>query len=273
MRARPLALAVIPLVPILLLLTACGPGTPPKPADTTAPTAAPVDEPTAAPEIPDNAVLALHATATASNGAILDVDLIVGTPEPYSSDGATPAWDATTAWCTGEVDDAVISGGGYSFTTVDVVAIARAGTADWPDDTPLLVLPLPSSGSTITAVGDLRQVNEPTQFGETAGSIPHCAQPVLLDGAGTGSIYVGIAGDVAGDDYGTVPFGGWANRKYGLNANQPGDNPPVAVTFSDCTAQITEAGGGLGAPTASWQERFQSDLCVVGGDSVGQDAG
>jgi hypothetical protein len=269
MPSRIVALAAIPLT-LVMLLSACDPGGPgpaePGPDSPAEPE--PVDPIVA---LPADAVMAVTAAATASNGAVLDISLIVHSPNPFSADGAADAWAATTAWCVGEVDDTIISDQGYSFTTVDVTATTREG--DWPDNTPLLLAPLPFSDSTISTGGDLVQTNEPAQFGQEAGSVPHCAQPVLLLGPGSGEIYVGISGDIDGDANGTPPLGGWANRKYGVNANLPGDNPAVDVTFSECTVQITDLGASLGAPTASWQEAFQGDFCMVGGDSVGIDAG
>ena len=104
-------------------------------------------------------------------------------------------------------------------------------------------------------------------------SVPHCAQPALLTKAGSGSIYLGIPGDIDGSGPSTVPLGGWATHKYGVNANQPGNGTLVDVTFSDCTVQITDLGKELGAPTPSWQEAFEEDLCAVGGDTNGTDAG
>jgi hypothetical protein len=271
MRIRVLLAAASALL-VLPLLTACDPGGTPPPDDS--PTGeGPVDTPTGPPELvlSDTDVMGVTAVATAGNGAVMDIQLVVHAPEPFSADGAADAWAATTAWCEGEIDDQAIADNGFSFTTIDVTATTREG--DWPDDTPLLVLPLPYQGTTTTAGGDLVQTNVSTDIDLETGSVPHCAQPVLLLGPGSGQLYLGVAGDIDGDATGTIAFGGWANLKYGVNANQPGDEPAVDVTFSDCTVQITELGGELGAPTASWQERFQDDMCIVGGDSVGVDAG
>ncbi|MEZ5190373.1 MAG: hypothetical protein R2717_05585 [Schumannella sp.] len=261
---------------LLPMLTACDPG-----GDDSPPANPPgqsggdeVPPPTSAWDeaLTETDVLGFHALATASNGAVLDIRMIVHAPEPFSADGAADAWARTTDWCQGEVDDQVIADWGYSFTTVDVTAQTVSG--QWPMDTPILLLPLPFEDSTIVTAGDaIVQTNEPAQFGQVAGQVPHCAQPALLIKAGTGSIYVGIPGDLDGDANGTPPFGGWANRKYGVNANQPGDNPASPVTFSQCEYTVTQLGTELGAPTASWQEDFQSAFCAVGGDSVGVDAG
>ncbi|CAN5523090.1 hypothetical protein BH09ACT4_BH09ACT4_16780 [soil metagenome] len=266
------SLRVLPIVVVpLMLLTACNPG-----GGALPPGGTPADPGGDIPGGPPALVLAdtdmmgVTAVATAGNGAVMDIQLVVHAPEPFSADGAADAWAATTAWCAGEIDESAVADNNFSFTTVEVTATTRSG--DWPADTPLLMLPLPYEGTTITAGGDLVQTNVSTELGLETGSVPHCAQPVLLTGPGSGQIYLGIASDAV-DFEGAPALHGWANVKYGANANQPGDDPAVDVAFSDCTVQITDLGGELGAPTASWQQAFQSDFCVVGGDSVGSDAG
>ena len=261
MRTPLLALAVLPL---LLLLTACDPGggdpggEPPQGGD------APSDPVTApALVLADTDVMGVTAVATASNGAVLDIQLVVHAPEPFSADGAADAWAATTAWCEGEIDDSIISDQGFSFTTVEVTATTREG--QWPMDTPLMIQPQPWPGTTTASGGDLVQVNVSLDENLVDGSVPHCAQPVLLTGAGTGQLYLGIVGDIDGDSSGTVPLGGWANFLYGVNTHTPeGDSD---VTLTDCTVQLTDLGGDLGAPTADWQQHFQDDYCNVGGVS------
>jgi hypothetical protein len=216
--------------------------------------------------------MGVTAVATATTGAVLDIQLVVHAPEPFSADGAADAWAATTTWCAGEIDDQLVADQGFSFTTVDVTATTREG--QWPADTPLLLLPLPGPQSTLAVAGDaVVQTNVSTDADLSDGEVPHCAQPALLTKAGTGSIYLGIPGDVDGGGPAELPLGGWATHKYGVNANQPGEAAAVDVTFSDCTVQITPLGTELGAPTASWQQAFQDDLCVVGGDTEGTDAG
>jgi hypothetical protein len=269
MRSRIALLAAVPLL-LLPLLTACDPGAGPGPAEP-APDVPAEPEP-AAPivALPEDAVMSVTAAATASNGAVLDISLIVHSPNPFSADGAADDWAATTAWCVGEIDDSIIADQGYSFTTVDVTATTREG--DWPADTPLLLAPLPYFDATLATGGDLVQTNQPSLPGQVAGSVPHCAQPALLLGPGSGQLFVGIPGDVDGDASGTPPLGGWANRKYGVNTHVPGEDQAANVTFGECTVEITDLGASLGAPTASWQQAFQSDFCIVGGDSVGIDA-
>lgn len=259
MRIRTPAIAALPL----LLLTACDPGAVDDPPAGEQPPAV-VDEP-AVPglDLTGGDVMGMTAVATESGGAVLDIRLVVHAPEPFDADGAADAWAATTAWCAGEVDDSVIADQGFSFTTVEVTATTREG--QWPKDAPVMVQPQPWPGTTIATGGDLVQVNASLDANLETGVVPHCAQPVLLTGPGSGELHLGIVGDVDGDGAGTVPLGGWANFLYGVNAHTPeGDS---AVTFSGCTVQITALGGELGAPTPDWQQHFESDYCTVGGVS------
>jgi hypothetical protein len=259
MRIRTPAIAALPL----LLLTACDPGAS-APPDAKPPAGQHGEAP--AFDLPEGAVLGLDATATAGNGAVLDIQLVVRQPEPFSADGAADAWTATTQWCAGEVDDSVIADQGYTFTTIEVTATTREG--DWPDDAPLLVLPLPLPDSTIATGGTLVQADGSTGPATGGDGVPHCRQPVLLPGPGTGQVYLGLPGDLDGDSDGTPPLGGWANPTAGEDANLPRDSPASAETFSECAAQVD-----LGAPPASWAQTFQADMCVVGGDAIGGDAG
>src|SRR5690349_4677816 len=100
MLLRALAIAALPL----LLLTACDPGGPP-PQDDSPGEEVPDDPIVGAPELvlADTDVMGVTAVATASNGAVLDIQLVVHAPEPFSADGAADAWSATTSWCEGEI--------------------------------------------------------------------------------------------------------------------------------------------------------------------------
>ncbi len=176
---------------------------------------------------------------------------------------------ATETWCTGEVDISVFAAQDYSFTDVDFSMALTEGSVDWPEHTPILLLPLPWTDTTIAPSGELESIDAATLLGQPESGIPHCLQPVLSYGPGEGTIYLGIAGDKVGTD-GAVPFTAWANHKYGFNANLPGTLPPAPVTFSDCSSVVTPLGETLGAPTAQWQERFESAFCVVGGATGGE---
>lgn len=273
MRSRGRA-AIVVLAATPLLLTACDPGGSPtdSPTATASASQSPAPAETAATSdptpdaVPDDAVLVLTGTATAGNGAVARFRLVVHAPAPFSADIAADGWTATTAWCAGEIDDPTIASQQFSFTDVDVKLTVTSGS--WPAGTRLLLLPLPSEDATLAATVPLVHVDQPTLFGQ-ASPVPHCAQPVLIEGPGSGTFYVGIRGDADGS--GGVPaFHSWANRKYGLNANLPGTLGTSDVTFSGCEAEITQLGADLGAPTPQWQERFEPAFCVVGGATGGE---
>lgn len=258
MRSRPIVPASV-VVGAALLLTACDPG------GGAAPTPTETADVPAELVLPDDAVLGLVAIATAPNGATADVAVIVHATLPYLVPEAADAVAATVDWCVGEVDDAVITGRGYTFTAVDVRLTPRDG--DWPDDLSLLVLPVvnPETGSTIAVGAGLRQVDESTDeiFGD---AVPHCRQPALLDGAGEGTLYLGIPQDIAGVND-NEPFTGWTLHDFGLSSALPGDLGDAGVVFSACTSAITELGGEFGAPGNSWSEHADTDRCAVGGSA------
>jgi hypothetical protein len=251
MRARiPVtALLVLPM----LVLTGCGPdGADPTPSGSSAESASP--DPDSRPlDLPDDAVLAVSGVATAANGATADVLVVVHAPAAFDQEAASEAATATVEWCVGEVDESVIAAQSFSFVTVDVSVTATSGS--WPGDAQLLVLPVRSEavGSTLAVSPGLHQVEILGEEGEGA-FVPHCLQPAFLDGAGFGSVYLGIPG---GDT-------GWMGHEFGLSALLPADLGTTAVTFSGCAAIITDLAAQYGAPGADWQERFQADLCTIG---------
>lgn len=249
MRTRVLAAVVVPLV---LLLTACDPPAPgPSPSG---PDASPTESTSPDPIVlPENAVLALTAVATTADGATADVTVIVHAPVAFDSEDAEVARATTLAWCSGEVDADVLAAQDVRFTVVDVAVEPRTG--DWPAD-PLLVFPSPdsSAGSTLAVSPGLRQV-EALEGGGEGEYVPHCLQPAVLDGAGGGTAYLGVAGS------GT----GWTLHDYGVSATLPGDLGASTIVFSECQATVTELGEQFGALQAGWEERFEDGLCVVGG--------
>ncbi len=123
--------------------------------------------------------------------------------------------------------------------------------------------PIAYDNSSLTAVGDLRQINASADV-DPPDSIPHCRQPAVLDGAGSGRLYLGIAGDVDGDGDGTPPLGGWVHHLYGLNTVVTGSSTPSDAVLSECVAQITARGEELGAPSQNWMEEFHDRFCAVG---------
>jgi hypothetical protein len=268
MRIR--SVAVAGLVAGAMLLSGCAPddGEPTPTPTTTGPAATPVDpdpgvDGPAPLVLPDDAVLGLVGILTAPNGATADFAVIVHASLPHMVPEAADAVAATTAWCDGEVDDTVIQGRGFTFTTVEVSVTPRDG--DWPAGQPLLVYPVanPEFGSTIVAGTGLRQVDEPTDpvFDDY---LPHCQQPAVLDGGGDGILYLGIPQDINGAND-AASFSAWAVHAFGLSAVLPGGLGESDVVFSMCESEVTLLGEEFGASIDTWADHFDATGCSVGG--------
>lgn len=263
--------AVAGLLAGVALLTGCGPGIPDPSTTSTDPGAAPPD-PAETPEapaelvLPDDALLGLVGILTAPNGATADLAVIVHASLPHMVPEATDAVAATAAWCAGEVDETVISGRGFTFTTVDISVTPRDD--DWPDDLSLLVLPVVNIelGSTIVAGDGLRHVEAATDelFED---DVPRCRQPALLDGAGEGTLYLGIPQDIGGAND-SASFTAWVLHDFGLSAVLPGDLGETDVVFTSCASALTPLGEEFGALTDDWGERFGPSGCSVGGSAA-----
>jgi hypothetical protein len=244
---------------VLALLTACGTG-----GGAPTPTPTGTDETPAELVLPADALLGLVGILTAPNGATADLAVVVHASLPWMVPDAAEAVAATVAWCAGEVDDAVIQGRGYTFTQVDVSLTARDG--EWPEGLTLAVLPMPNPevGSTNVAGAGLRQVDADATGVYDGLPVPHCRQPAVLDGLGTGTLYLGIPQDIAGVND-LASFTGWTLHDFGLSAVLPGDLPASDVSFSACASALTPLGEEFGAPNEAWADRFTATGCSVGG--------
>lgn len=251
MRVRPVALVAAGLA--VVALAGCTPGG----EDAAAPEEQPAEL-----VLPDDAVLGLVGIATAPNGATADVAVVVHASLPYLVPEAEEAMSTTLGWCPGEIDEAVVAGRGFTFTQVDVSLTPREG--EWPDDLTLAVLPQPNPefGSTLAAGEGLVQVDasDDDSFGDT---VPHCRQPAVLEGAGGGTVFLGIPSDISGAND-AESFTAWAFHAFGLSSVLPGDLGTAEVEFSSCAASITQLGGEFGAPSDGWAERFDATGCVAG---------
>lgn len=269
MRIR--SVAVAGLLAGAMLLTGCAPEsdeptatpTPSDPAATPSDPPADADGP-AALVLPDDALLGLVGVLTAPNGATADLAVIVRASLPHMVPEAADAVAATAAWCVGEVDETVIAGRGFTFTTVEVTVTPRDG--DWPD-LPLLVYPVanPEFGSTVVAGTGLRQVAEATDP-VFDGFLPRCQQPALLDGAGDGILYLGIPQDINGAND-SPSFSAWAVHEFGLSSALPGGLGESDVVFSMCESEVTLLGEEFGASIDTWADRFEPTGCSVGGSA------
>jgi hypothetical protein len=216
--------------------------------------------------LPEDAVLGLVAIVTAPNGATADLAVIVHASLPYLVPEAEEAMATTIGWCAGEVDETVITGRGYTFTAVDVTLTPRDG--DWPDDLMLAVAPQPNPefGSTLAADDGLVQVDasDDDSFGD---AVPRCRQPAVLEGAGGGTVYLGIPSDITGAND-AASFTAWTFHDFGLSAVLPGELGESETTFSSCVASITPLGSEFGAPSPTWADTASDSACLVGGAST-----
>lgn len=261
MRTRSvLALAV----PLLLLLSACAPSAPddvPDPPSTPTPDQTEVADP--AIQLPADGLLGLTATATAGNGAVLDVTIIVHQAVAATEAAAAGPVAAVEAWCAGEMDGQILTDQGYTLTAVDVTATLASG--QWPESTTLLVYPEPRPNVVLAATGDLLQ--SPT--GSEGDYTPHCVTPVTLAGPGAGTFFVGIGGDADGDGSQTPPLGGWAHLTYGINIGLP-DGTVADVTIGDCVVQASPLGTSLGAGTVpDWTDHLDDPTACAAGGGMG----
>jgi hypothetical protein len=93
--------------------------------------------------------------------------------------------------------------------------------------------------------------------------VPHCLQPAVLEGAGGGTVYLGIPSDITGANDAEA-FTAWASHAFGLSSALPGGLPASDVEFSSCLASITQLGAEFGAPSERWAETFEATGCTVG---------
>lgn len=263
MRLRPViattALAV-------LVLSGCGllpPAPPGGPAPSEAPTSTPTPtEPAAAP-LPDDALLSVSMRATADTGAAVDILLVLLKPEPYDSPTAAVRVAKTVGWCEDEIDQSVLGiDGGYSFGQLDVTATAVPGTAPWPSDLELHLVPGENDGPSLAHGGDVHQVERPNELNEEAFYVPHCLQDGFMPVPGAGSLYLGWNGDAPS-------LNAWIGANYGASFllwGEPID--PDQVTLSNCSAVITDLGKSLGASESNMTEFFASSQCILVGSAV-----
>jgi hypothetical protein len=271
MRIR--SVAVAGLVAGTLLLAGCAPAAPapsatPSGTDPASTPSGPSDSDDLPAELvlPDDALLGLVGILTAPNGATADLAVVVHASLPHMMPEAADAVAATAAWCSGEVDETVIAGRGFTFTMVEVTVTPRDG--EWPADLSLLVLPVanPEFGSTIVAGSGLRQVEAATDpvFEDY---LPHCQQPALLDGAGDGILYLGIPQDISGAND-SASFTAWALHDFGVSAVLPGDLGESDVVLTMCESALTPLGEEFGAAIDTWADRFTPSGCAVGGSGA-----
>jgi hypothetical protein len=264
MPRRSLRLAVL-IAASLAALTACAPAA--TPATSATPTAAdstpvaaasPSPTPTGAPLTADT-VLQVTATATASNGAVLNLTATVLRARLYNDPVAVPRAAATVKRCVGEIDNTVIVPGKWTFGEVDYTATLAPGSPAWPSDLKMLLAPWTNNGATRASSGAVHQVEY--VLPGPASYEPNCVQRAFLDGPGSGAVYLGYQADSAANP----PYSGWSKEGYGFDFNLPKKLAnPAAITVSDCQSVITPLGDATGAPNAAWVTTSSAIQCVVG---------
>jgi hypothetical protein len=263
MRLRP-AIATTALA--MLVLSGCGllPAAPTSSAPTgSSPTPTPTPTEAAPAPLPDDAVLSVSMRATTNTGAAVDILLVLLKPEPYDAGAAAVRVAKTVDWCQGEIDQSVLAiDGGYSFGQLDATATAVPGTAPWPSDLELHLVPGEGVGPSIASGGDVHQVERPNELNEDGFYVPHCQQDGFLPVPGSGSLYLGWNGD--------APFlNAWIGSNYGATFDLWGEpTDPGRVTLSDCSATITPLGKSLGASETNMSEFFSDTQCALIGSAV-----
>lgn len=255
MHSRSIAAAAL-AVPLFLLLTACDPAVPtPPPVDPPAPTepSAPAAEP-----LPEDALLQLTATATADNGAALDLEFIVHKSLAWDDPAGVASADLMSQVCDGSLENSVYDEQLWSFTKVDVSATPVEGTPAWPEGKRFSLFPLAWSNAIAAdgAVVDDQDVDIATPF---------CVRTKYLEGPGEGILVLGQAGDT--DAVGAAGgFTRWANNNFGFTTVEVETQTPAdtGITVSDCATVTTDLGKEFGGDRDDWVFRNTDTTCTVG---------
>lgn len=253
----PRKILVVPLA--LLLLAGCAPPAPPPGTADETPVTPPADH-AAAPNAPSSpafapdVVFVVTGTATADNGAVMDLSLQVHQSQNWNASGSTQQATMTTA-CAGGLDAGIYEQGLWSFTTIDVEAVLRDGPA-WPANRRLFVAP------TATYVM-LATSGFPADDDEVSSDTLRCRRDKVMDAPGTGSLVMGLNGD--SDAVGASGnFTRWANHNYGfVGVRVAGQSAASAgITLSDCTAHVTDLGREFNGDADWWSSRIDDSHCV-----------
>jgi hypothetical protein len=204
----------------------------------------------------------MTAKATAANGSVMDLRLVVLQSQAWNAAGGVPRAAATSAWCEGELDDTVYGPYNYGFAEVDYTAKLLGSEIAWPADLLVRLLPTPGDNVSVTAAGGAYPIEPPDpNAGDDPGYyVPHCQQPAYLGGPGSGIVYLGLGGDTVA----SPPFSLWSQLSYGWTFDPiTGSIDPSKVTISDCTASVTALGKKLGA-TIDGGSQENGTYCSLG---------
>lgn len=244
-RASFASLLALPLVG-LAALTGC-----------TAPTADPtVDEtyvsdsgePSAEPSAPitpnpiePDTTLIVRATATASTGAQLDLELQVHRSVRWDDVASQTLPAALLEDCATLYTGALFAEEQWSFTRVNLTAIPSAGsTGEWPESAQIVASPsaqfVPVAGR-----GDFLSLG--------TASTPLCQRDKYLAGPGKAGLAFGLPRD-GGD------LLAWAQHQYGISV--------VGATLTACTVEVTALGQSAGAGGSGWTTVSDDENCLAG---------
>lgn len=252
---RSLALLALPLV----LLAGCGP-TPPAPVDSPSPEPSKPVETVAPPvELDPDVLLVVTATATADNGAVLDLRMEVHKATAWSDSTASDRPALMTAGCDGYLDASVYEASLWSFLQIEVTAEPDAATPAWPDGKRIRLWPGVNDDVNLASNGFL--VDDP----DVEGSTPHCRRDRYIYGPGEGQLVAGIQGDTDEVDA-AGHFTRWANQRYGFVAHEVAGQSAASagMTLTDCGFLVTAAGTELNGGADWWGEMIDESNCYTG---------
>jgi hypothetical protein len=244
-RASFASLLALPLTG-LVALTGCTASTPEPAVDETyvsdpsEPSAEPSAPITPNPIEPDTTVI-VRATATASTGAQLDLELQVHRSVRWDDVASQTLPAALLEDCATLYTGALFADEQWSFTRVNVTAIPSAGsTGEWPETAQILARPsaefVPVAGR-----GDFLSVG--------SASTPLCQRDKYLASPGKAALAFGLPGD-GGD------LIAWAQHQYGISL--------VGATLTACTVEVTALGQSAGAGGSGWTTVSDDENCLAG---------
>lgn len=203
--------------------------------------------------------MVVTATATAENGAVLDLSLTVHRSLAWDDPEAASRAALITTACDGGLDASLFEANLWSFAAIDVEATERVGTA-WPAEHRLFLLPY-STYVTIATEGF------PIDDDEVDFGVPNCRTDKFFEGPGSGTVVVGFAGDT--DELGAAGnFTKWANHNYGFSVVRVASQTAatVGMTLSECSYVVTDAGLELNGDADWWATHIEDTRCVFGSD-------
>lgn len=195
------------------------------------------------PAEPDT-ILWIRATATAPNGAELELEAMVHRALSFEYPGSQTMNQILIDDCGATLTNAIIYDQAWSISRLNVTAIPPAGSAEWPAEERVGFRPT----GDIAYVAGRGIVQADPATGELA-----CLQDKFLAGSGRGALAVGFPGDTIDLDH----FGNaWADHTWGFIALD-------GVQLSDCSFEITDLGREYGGGDG-WTEVADSTACFLG---------